>query len=257
MAWVESVSPSFRARHDEADADDADRTLGSLERTRDRLEPLFDEPVADLTVVLHRDSLSLTLSNPLLPLQRLATAPAARRYVAGWASRNELHVLVSSALRERASNVPGSAEMLALTAASLYAHRVIVESNRDLPRRWPLRYAAQTRWAWLLEGSARWFAGQTDHARAAIARRLREGGRPSFPPGLRDATLLGGTVIDLLVREEGEEAAAAFASRLHPRGARAALAEAFGGRPFVHTEGAWRSHLARLASASGSQSPRR
>jgi hypothetical protein len=166
-------------------------------------------------------------------------------------------VLVSSALRERASNVPGSAEMLALTAASLYARRVVIENNGDLPRRWPLTRVAQTRWAWLVEGSARWFAGQTDHARAAIARRLREGGRPSFPPSVRDATLLGGTVIDLLAREEGELAAADFASHLHPKGARAALSAAFGGRPFVHTEGAWRSHLARLASASGPQSPRR
>ncbi len=192
MAWVESVSPSFRARHDDADADDADRTLGSLERTRARLDELFPHTVADLTVVLHRDNVSLTLSNPLLPLQRLATAPAARRYVAGWASREELHVLAPSALRERASNVPGSAEMLALTAAALYARRVIVENNRSLPRRWPATVVAQTRWAWLLEGSARWFSGQTDHARAAIARRLREGGRPSFPPASATRRCSGG-----------------------------------------------------------------
>jgi len=57
-------------------------------------------------------------------------------------------------------------------------------------------------------------------------------------------------VIDLLAREEGERAAAAFACRLHPQRVRAALSKAFGGRPFVHTEGAWRSHLARLAEVS-------
>jgi hypothetical protein len=62
--------------------------------------------------------------------------------------------------------------------------------------------------------------------------------------------LLGGTVIDLLAREEGALAATQFVCRLHPQGARAALSKAFGGRSFVHTEGAWRSHLARLASAS-------
>jgi hypothetical protein len=67
---------------------------------------------------------------------------------------------------------------------------------------------------------------------------------------VRDATLLGGTVIDLLAREQGELAAAQLASRLHPKGPSAALAKAFGGRELVHTEGAWRSHLARLASAS-------
>jgi len=113
----------------------------------------------------------------------------------------------------------------------------------------PGRVRLELRWAWLFEGAARWFAGQTEHARPAIARRLRECGRPSFPPGIRDAPLLGGTVIDLLVREEGELAAAQFAYRIHPQGPRAALSKAFGGRPLVHTEGAWRSHLARLAGA--------
>ena len=106
------------------------------------------------------------------------------------------------------------------------------------------------RWAWLLEGAARWFGGQTEHARPAIARRLREGTAPGFPPGPRDALLLGGTVIDLIVREEGERAAAELSCRLHPHGPRAALSKAFRGRPLVHTEGAWRSHLARIASVS-------
>ncbi len=109
---------------------------------------------------------------------------------------------------------------------------------------------AELRWAWLLEGAGRWFSGQSDHARPAIARRLREGGRPSFPPGLRDAPLLGASVIDLLARQEGERAAAQFVTRLHPEGARAALSNAFNGKSFVHIEGDWRSHLARLASAA-------
>jgi hypothetical protein len=250
MTWVESVSPSFRARHDSAHTDDAGRVLDSLEHTRDYLSELFERTIADLTVVLHRSTLSLSFSNPVLPVRWIATAPAARRYVAGWAGAEELHVLAPDALDARASNVPGSREMLALTAASLYAQRVILENNHDLPRRMtPVRLAAESRWAWLLDGGSRWFSGQTDHARPAIARRLREGRRPSFPPGLRDAALLGGTVIDLLAREEGERAAAQLVTHLHPQGAHVALAKAFRGRALVHTEGAWRSHLSRLASA--------
>jgi hypothetical protein len=251
MPWVESVSASFRARHDSADADDADRVLHMLEQTRDRLAESFPRTTAEITVVLHRNVLSLSLTNPLLPVAWVTTAPAARRYVAGWAGRHELHVLTPAALQARASNVPGSSEMLARSAAALYARRVIVENNRDLPDAMtPARVVRELRWAWLIEGAARWFSGQTEFARPAIARRLREGSRPSFPPGVRDAPLLGGTVIDLLVREEGENAAAQFASRLHPQGPRAALGKAFGGRPLVHTEGAWRSHLARLAGAA-------
>jgi hypothetical protein len=250
MAWVESVSPSFRARHESEQADDAARVLHSLELTRDRLARVFPRTVGDITVVLHRGVVSLSLTNPLLPLAWMTTAPAARRYIAGWAGANELHVLAPDALVRRASKVTGSREMLERSPAAIYARRVVSENTHDLPSSMtPSRIRLELRWAWLFEGAARWFAGQTDFARPAIARRLRDGGRPSFPPGIRDAPLLGGTVIDLLVREEGELAAAQFACRIHPQGPRAALSKAFGGRAFVHTEGAWRSHLARLAGA--------
>src|SRR5438270_12824730 len=103
MAWVESVSPSFRARHDSAHGDDADRVLHSLERAREQLSELFPRPVSDLTVVLHLGSASLSLSNPMLPLTWLLTAPAARRYVGGWAGAHELHMLAPTVLASRAS----------------------------------------------------------------------------------------------------------------------------------------------------------
>lgn len=251
MAWIESASPSFRARHASEDADDASAVLRTLEDTRERMAAVFPRTPDGITLVLHGGLLGLGLTNPLLPVQWLATEPAARRYVAGWAGAHELHVLSSPALQARASAVPGSREMLERSAACLYARRVIIESNRDLARLMVLiRLRRELRWAWLVEGAARWFGGQTAYARPAIARRLREGGRPAFPPGARDAALLGGTVIDLLARERGERAAAHFSSRLHPQGARAALEEAFDGRSLAHTEGAWRSHLARLAAVS-------
>jgi hypothetical protein len=248
MALVESVSPSFRARHESRDAEDAGRVLDSLELTRERLEQVFPRAVGEITVVLHSSTLGISLTNPLLPLVWMATDAAARRYVGGWAGASEMHVLSPAALKARASSVPGSREMLDRVPAALYARRVIHENNYDLPRRMtPRRIALELRWAWLLEGAARWFAGQTEHARPAIARRLHDGSKPSFPPGLRDAALLGGTVIDLLVREQGEQRAVQLACRLHPQGARAALGKAFQSRALVHTEGAWRSHLARLA----------
>ena len=256
MTWVESVSASFTARHDSEAADDAHRVLQSLERRREYLQALFPRTPDELTVVLHRGTAGLVFTNPLLPLAWLSTGAGgsdSRRYVVGWCGRRELHMLEPARLRARASNRVGgsdSLEMLEYSAACLYARRVIIASNPDLARVMPaLRARRQLRWAWLLEGGARWFGGQTEHARPAIARRLREGGRPGFPPGLRDAALLGGTVIDLLVRERGEAAAARFVSRLHPHGPRAALTDAFGGRSVIHTEGAWRSHLARVAAA--------
>jgi hypothetical protein len=250
MTWVESVSPSFTARHDATATDDARHVLQSLERARRYLEGYFPRTPSEVTLVLHGGPAGLIASNPMMPLVWLATAPAARRYVVGWTGRTVIHMLEPALLRRRASSVAGSAEMLQDGAACLYARRVIISSNKDLARvMLALRLRRELRWAWLLEGAARWFGGQTAHARPAIARRLREGGPPSFPPGPRDAALLGGTVIDLLAREEGAQAAARFACRLHPQGPRAALSQAFGGRALTHTEGAWRSHLARLASA--------
>jgi hypothetical protein len=251
VAWVESASQSFRARHDAAARDDAERILQSLELTRERLSEHFPATVAGLTVVLHRSRVSLSLARPVVPVAWAATAPAARRYLAGWAGTQELHMLAPGALDRRASAVPGSREMLELTPSALYARRVVNESNEELrARAAPWRLRAQLRWAWLLEGAARWFSGQTEHARPAIACRLHDGIRPSFPPGVRDALLLGGTVIDLLAREQGEQAAAQFACGLDPRGPRPALVTAFDGRPFRHTEQAWRSHLQRLAVAA-------
>jgi hypothetical protein len=249
MPWVESSSASFRARHDETDAADARRILRGLEQLRDQLAQLLPRTIdRELTVVMHSSNASLALANPLLPLGWLTTAPAARRYIAGWAASEELHVLAPAALVRRASNVAGSREMLDRATAGLYARRVIAENNRDLGQRMtPARVARELRWAWLIEGGARWFGGQTEHARPAIARRLHEGRRPTFPPSLRDAPLLGGTVIDLLAREQGVKAAAQFVCHLHPQGPRPALAKAFDGRALVHTEGAWRSHLSRLA----------
>src|SRR5438270_480709 len=82
--------------------------------------------------------------------------------------------------------------------------------------------------------------------RPAVARRLREGAPPAFPPARADALLLGGTVFDLLAREEGRRAAEALARGPHPDGPLRALEAAFTGRALRHTERAWRSHLARL-----------
>jgi hypothetical protein len=251
VAWVESESPSFRARHDSAHADDADRVLHSLERTRAYLAQYFPLTVEGVSVVFHPSVASLTVARPLYPLAWLTTAPAARRYVAGWSGPHELHVLLPDALEARASTVVGSRQMLARAVPALYARRVIVENNRDVPRHLgPGRVRVALRWAWLLEGAARWFGGQTAHARPAIARRLREGRGPAFPPGPRDAPLLGGTVIDLLVCERGEQAAAQLACRLHRHGPRGALREGFGGRSPERTEEAWRAHLAGMAASS-------
>src|SRR6185295_12214471 len=110
----------------------------------------------------------------------------------------------------------------------------------------PRRINALLRRAWLSEGAGQFLGGQTPYAQPAIARRLREGGSPAFPPGVRDATLLGGTVVDLLVRAKGVQTAVGFAVHPHPQGPTVALRDAFG-HSLGEIESVWRTHLARLS----------
>ncbi len=248
-SWVETSSEHFTARYDEGERRDVRGVLDLLEETRERLETVFPAVPGEISVVLHTSALELDLAQPLLPIVRRITTPAARRYLAGWAGRGTLHVLAPRVMRERAANVEGSREMLLLTPAALYVQLVIAESNPQLPPPWSPRSTRRAaRWAWLVAGTAQWFSGQTKLARPAIARRLREDARPEFPPGLRDAALLGGSLVDLVAREQGMAAVVELAcSPLPPGGPRQALLETFDGRALVHTEGTWRAHLSRLA----------
>jgi len=250
VAWVESVSPYFRARHESEDVEDAGRLLEQLEHMREALSEVFPRAPGEVTLVIHSSAFTLHMAQPYLVLARSLTAPAGRRYLVGWFGARELHVLAPRLLEQRASSVPGSRELLMLAPSALYASVLVGVNNPELPPPFSFpSFMRYMRWAWLAHGAAQYFAGQVEHLRPAIQRRLHEGARPSFPPGVRDAPLLGGTVLDLLAREEGPAAAARLASRLHPGGAQAALVKAFGGRELRHTESRWRAHLARLAGA--------
>lgn len=248
MSWVESVSPSFLARHEEEDATEVAAALERLEATRARLAELFPRAPDDITVVFHAHALQLDLAHPLLPLVRRLDAPAQRRYRVGVAGSERIDVLAPRVLRARASSVPGSRELLLHALDALYTRLVVCACNPGLPPpSTPARLLALHRSAWLAQGAGAFFGGQVEHARPAIGRRLHEGSPPSFPPDRADAALLGGTVFDLLAREEGMRAAVALACRPPGGGAGEALTGAFRGRSVRHTEGAWRAHLARLA----------
>ena len=137
-----------------------------------------------------------------------------------------------------------------LAPSALLARRYVAASTRSCRRRSaPSESRAGARWAWLVEGAAQWLSGQTRHIRPAVARRLREGPSPAFPPSRADALLLGGSVFDLLAREEGDRACVTLARGPHPDGPIRALEIAFP-RSVRHTEDAWRSHLSNGSSAS-------
>ena len=201
----------------------------------------------ELEVVLHSSVAQLDAAQPWLPVARRLTAPAARRYVVGWAGPRELHVLAPRLLAHRASNVEGSLEMLMLAPSALLARRYVADGHPKLPPPLsPPRVARWSRWAWLVEGAAQWLSGQTRHVRPRSRAGCARARRPSFPPSRADALLLGGSVFDLLAREEGDRACVTLARGPHPDGPIRALEIAFP-RSVRHTESAWRSHLERLA----------
>lgn len=248
MPWVETASPAFSARHDAAEQEGAEALLLQLEATRDRLEGALAVLPSGVEVVVHGSPAQLDVAQPALVLARRLSHPAARRYLAGWCTTSELHVLAPRLLAARASHVPGSREMLELLPATLYCQLAIAASNGRLPPPYrPLRLLRWRRWAWLHLGGASWLSGQAAHARPAIARRLHEGPRPAFPPAAADALLLGPTLVDLLAREEGEQALLALLANPRPGRRRHALERAFDGRRLADTEATWRARLARIA----------
>ena len=258
MAWKETASDTFVVRHEDRDAADVGAVLGQLEHARDRLDERFPASPGELVVVMHGSAALLDAAAPALPLQRRMTAPAARRYLVGWAGERELHLLAPRLLAQRASNVEGSLELLMLTPAALLARRYVAANHKGMPPPLgPRRLLRWLRWAWLLDGAAQYFSGQVQHVRPAVLRRMREGSAPSFPPGRADAPLLGGSVFDLLRREEGERACVGLACGPHGHGPKRALEAAFGGRSLRHTEAAWRAHLEQLGDPGPSRRRRR
>jgi hypothetical protein len=250
VAWVESHSQSFSARHDSAHAEEAAAVLAALELLRDDLAGLYERLPEEVAVVLHPRPAALALAHPWLPLARRAAAPAARRYYAGWFGDHQIHVLAPPALERRASGVAGSREALLLTPQHEYAHLVVGANNPNLPPPFSIStFRRYVRWAWLCEGAATWLSGQAPLLRAAIVRRLREGGRPEFPPEPRDAMLLGGTVFGLLEQEHGDRAAAALATGDLDRGPGSVLVDAFG-RQLAGVERDWRELLGSLSASA-------
>ena len=71
MAWVETESLSFTARHESDDDACAQRTLDRLEDTRLRLEDRFDDAPGGITVIVHPNPGWLAAAHPFLPIARL------------------------------------------------------------------------------------------------------------------------------------------------------------------------------------------
>jgi len=249
VPWTETDSLSFTARFEEGDVESAERTLDELEDLRLRLEDRLGRAPGGITVILHPNSGWLAAAHPFLPAVRLAAGPAGRRYLAGWATRNELHTLTDSALERRAAG-PESRRALLGTSLRLYSQLALATHNPRMPPPWGVGSLARyLRWAWLIEGGAQYFAGQGSDFRTAVLRRLTVGQQPAFPPSARDAIILGGSVFELLEDERGPGACDLLVSRLPKAGPAAALETAFDAG-ISEIESSWRDYIERVTAAS-------
>jgi hypothetical protein len=247
VSWTETPSLSFIARHEASHADGALAVLESLEAHRERLEGLFPRVPANVTVILHDSTLQLSLAQPLWPLARRLSSPAGRRYMAGWFSREEVHVLAPHVLRRMAAG-PESLHALMLAPERSYTQLVIGLNNPSLPPPFhPRNLSGLARRAWIAEGAAQHFCGQLRYLRAPIARRLR-GRPPRLPPGARDAPLLGGSVFELLERDRGPAECVRLALDPAEQSPEAVVEKAFDS-PLADVRLRWRSLLEELARA--------
>lgn len=250
MTWVESASRHFAARHEEDDADDVAELLELLESTREQLINAFPRLPGTVAVVVHASDLALSAAQPMVPAMRRFASPAARRYVVGWPERDTINVLAPRVLQERAKLHSDSKELGLLAPAALYAQIVVGYNNTQLPPPFSLRSMRNaSRWAWLYFGAGQYLSGQTQHQQATIARRLREGGPPAFPPSRREAPLLGGSLVDLIGSELGDEAVVKLATTLPITAPRISLVDVFEQLTLEEIEIGWRKHLDRMATA--------
>ena len=227
MPWSESSSAHFEARHEASDERGAAGVLELLESTRRVARPrLSADPRGGRRRDARRDALRsrsrrrcCRSPGPRATRPRGATSPAGARAARCTCSPR-------AALERRASAVPDSRDMLMLTPAALYAQLVVATNNRRLPP--PLRprtCAGRGSCGARPRTSRARRCSRVRRSRGACARTRA----PRFPPTLRDAALLGGTIFDLLERERGAAAAVSLAFT-RPEGSPArALEHAFSG----------------------------
>lgn len=248
MAWVESSSKHFKARHNSQETAGALAVLAQLEQARERLNPLFPESPGGITVVLHPAGQLLWLAHPQLLLLRQLTAREARRYLTGWFTSNELHLLAPRALRGRAGS-DASERALELAPTYQYARLLVGVNNGWLPPPFnPATVLRLWRTNWLLEGAAQHLSGQVEHLSAAIRLRLRSGIEPQLPLAAKDVPLFAGTLFELLQKERGMNACLELCST-QPIGAGAMLENAFD-MDLTQITKLWQAYMAELIQAA-------
>ena len=245
VAWVESHSLSFSARHDSSQSDEADRVLDALERFRDEVRGLFERTPGEVAVVLHPRSAALTLAHPWLPLARAGgrarEPPLLRRLVRGERDPR-------ARARRRSSGAPracpGSREALLLSPQHEYAHIVVGANNPDPAAAVLARELPPLRALGLAVRGSGDLARRPDPSPAAGDRAPAARGRPARVPARAPRRHAAGRHRLRAARAPGGPARPPPSSRRarSTAGRASLIAEAFGRQPPA-VERDWRAEL--------------
>lgn len=198
--WTESTSDLFRVRFDSDARVEVEEMVHTLEAVAMRLEAHGLVLPPHPTVVVHPTAVSLALAQPAFLAAQSVTESHGRRYVASWPSGATLHLIAPHRHLRGDQRVIGMRDALERAPACGLAHLALAHANPGLSLQRAIRRRA---WLWLAWGAGQALVGQVPLLASSIAVRRRMRRALSMPPPPRDAVVLGGSVVELVLRTRG------------------------------------------------------
>ncbi|MDO9352354.1 MAG: hypothetical protein Q7T55_01575 [Solirubrobacteraceae bacterium] len=152
------------------------------------------------TIVVHPTSFSLGLAQPAYVWAQSLTESHGRRYLASWSSGSTLHLISPPRLLRGTGTHISMRDALERAPACGLAHLALGHLNPGLTLQRALR---RRQWLWLAWGAGQALVGQVPMLASTIAVRRRERRALTIPPPARDAVVLGGSLVELVLRERG------------------------------------------------------
>lgn len=198
--WTESTSNLFRVRFDDDARLEVEELVHVLETFAARLEAHGLLLPPHPTIVVHPTAMSLALAQPAYVAALGLTETHGRKYLASWASGSTLHLIAPGRLARGAESHISLRDAMERQPACGLAHLALGYANPGLSLQRALRRRA---WFWLAWGAGQTLVGQVPMLASVIAVRRRERRGLSLTPPMRDAVILGGSIVELVLRERG------------------------------------------------------
>lgn len=198
--WTESSSHLFRVRFDDDARTEVEEVVHVLETVAARLEAHGLVLPAHPTIVVHPTAFSLSMAQPAYLLAQSFTESNGRRYLASWSTGSTLHLIAPARLARGTEGHISMRDALERAPACGLAHLALGHANPGLALQKAVRKRA---WFWLAWGAGQALVGQVPMLASTIAVRRRERRALVVPPPARDAVALGGSLVELVLRERG------------------------------------------------------